>query len=182
MTRVALYGGSFNPPHVAHQLLTLLVLETAEVDEVWWVPTYQHAFGKELAPWDDRLEMCRLATRRFGDAVKVLEVEAEQGGESRTIRTLETLAAQHPAHSFRLLVGADILGESSLWYRWDEIVARAPLLVVARDGHPNPPDALPAVPPVSSTEIRRRLARGETAVPLVSRAVMDYIAAQELYR
>ncbi|MBT8492317.1 MAG: nicotinate (nicotinamide) nucleotide adenylyltransferase [Deltaproteobacteria bacterium] len=182
MTTVALYGGSFNPPHVAHQLLTLLVLETTDIDEVWWVPTHQHAFGKELAPWADRLAMCRLAVERFSDAVRVNEIEAAIAGESRTIRTLEALRARHPDHSFRLLVGADILTESHLWYRWDEIVAVAPPLVVAREGHPSPADALPAVPAVSSTEIRERLARGDSAVPLVSRSVMDYIAARELYR
>ena len=50
MTRVALFGGSFNPPHVAHQLVALYVLETQPVDELWFVPVYEHVFGKPLAP------------------------------------------------------------------------------------------------------------------------------------
>ena len=62
MSVVAIYGGSFNPPHVAHQLISLLVLETVVVDELWWVPTFRHAFGKELALFEDRVAMCRLAT------------------------------------------------------------------------------------------------------------------------
>ena len=49
MTRVALFGGSFNPPHVAHQLVALYILETQDVDELWFVPTYAHPFGKQLA-------------------------------------------------------------------------------------------------------------------------------------
>jgi nicotinate-nucleotide adenylyltransferase len=48
MTTVGLYGGSFNPPHVAHQLVALYVLETQPIDELWFVPTYHHPFGKAL--------------------------------------------------------------------------------------------------------------------------------------
>ena len=61
MTRVALFGGSFNPPHVAHQLAALYVLETQPIDELWFVPVYEHVFGKPLAPYADRVTMCELA-------------------------------------------------------------------------------------------------------------------------
>ena len=44
--RVALFGGSFNPPHVAHQLVALYVLETQPVDELWLIPCFQHPFEK----------------------------------------------------------------------------------------------------------------------------------------
>lgn len=186
MTRVALYGGSFNPPHVSHQLISLLVLETCPVDELWWLPTHRHAFEKKLAPWDDRVAMCRLATARLGDEVSVCTIEAELSGEeNRTFHTLEALAARHPDASFRLVVGADILAESESWFRWDEVVRAAPPIVIERDGFsagPYASSALPAVPAVSSTEIRRHLAAGESAVPLVSRSVMDYIARGGLYR
>ena len=67
--RVALFGGSFNPPHVAHQLAALYVLETAPVDELWFVPAFEHAFGKPLAPFDDRLAMCELAAAALGPRV-----------------------------------------------------------------------------------------------------------------
>ncbi len=51
MARVALFGGSFNPPHVAHQMVALYVLETQPVDELWFVPTYAHPFGKALVDY-----------------------------------------------------------------------------------------------------------------------------------
>jgi nicotinate-nucleotide adenylyltransferase len=185
---VALFGGSFNPPHLAHQMAMLVVLETEPVDELWMVPTFRHAFGKPLAPFADRLEMCRRAARPFGERVRVSEVERELGQErSRSYDTVIELGRRHPGASFRLVVGEDILAEREAWHRWDDLVALAPLIVLGRaggapgPGAPGAGQARLALPAVSSTEVRDRLARGESAVPLVPRAVMDYIAERGLY-
>ncbi len=107
--RVAVFGGSFNPPHVGHLLGVVYALSTAPIDEVLVVPVYQHPFAKHLATFADRLELCRLA---FGwlPRVSISTVEEELGGESRTLRTLEHLGATLPDVSLRLLVGADVLG------------------------------------------------------------------------
>jgi len=189
VTTVALFGGSFNPPHVAHQLVGLFVLETAPVDALWLVPTWRHAFGKELAPYEDRVAMCELAIAALGPRARVSraeeEVAAARGDVSRTLHTLEHLEARHPGTRFRLVVGADILGETEKWYRWDEVVARAPLIVIGRAGYPAPPGALVSdveMPRISSTEVRAQLARGDDALPLLPRSVMGYIAGRGLYR
>jgi nicotinate-nucleotide adenylyltransferase len=220
MTRVALFGGSFDPPHIAHQMVCLVVLESCAVDEVWMTPTYRHAFAKDLTPFAHRREMCARAVAVFGERARVCEIEADlaAGRErpSRTLDTLDALRARHPDVSLRVVLGADILGETDKWYRWSDVVAIAPPIVVGRRGYVG--DAGPATAPggvgverggeshrapghgverevdagiefvdvvlpnVSSTDIRARLARGETAVPLVPRAVMDYIAERGLYR
>ena len=60
---IALLGGSFNPPHVAHVMAAWWALATQGVREVWLLPTWRHPFGKELAPWEDRVRMCELAIR-----------------------------------------------------------------------------------------------------------------------
>jgi nicotinate-nucleotide adenylyltransferase len=179
---IALFGGSFNPPHIAHAMVCLTVLETQPVDRVLVVPTFDHAFDKELAPFDDRMAMCRLAMATFADRVEVSDVERDLGGESRTWRTLERLRVDRPDTSWRLVVGSDILAQTELWQRWDEVTAIAPPIVIARAGHDNAFAGGVVIPDVSSTEVRARLARGESAVPLVSRAVMDYIAGRGLYR
>jgi len=67
MTAIALFGGSFNPPHVAHQMVALFVLETAPVDELWITPTYRHAFSKQLVDYEHRIAMCELMA--LGDGV-----------------------------------------------------------------------------------------------------------------
>lgn len=180
MKTVAFFGGSFDPPHIAHQVLCLMVLEATEIDQVWMVPTFQHVFGKVMAPFSHRFALCERIARPFGDRVVVSDIEAELGGESRTLGTLEALTARHPEIAFRLLVGADILAERHRWHRWDDVARLAPPLVVARAGFPG--GDLPAPPDISSREIRNRLGRGESALPLVPRAVMDYIAAEGLYR
>jgi len=182
MTTVALFGGSFNPPHVAHQMVCLYLLETQPVDVVRMMPTYQHVFGKELAAFEHRLAMCRLATAMFGDRVEVSDVERTLGGQSRTHDTLLHLTKQEPTTSFRLVVGEDILDETDKWYRWDDVVELAPPIVVGRQGYVGSTTAEIRLPGVSSTEIRRRLGEGDSALPLVSRTVMDYIAGEGLYK
>jgi nicotinate-nucleotide adenylyltransferase len=189
MTRVGLFGGSFNPPHVAHALVALYVLETAPIDELWFMPTFRHAFGKELAPFDERVAMCELAAAALGPRVSVSRVEEEvaraTGRENRTLFLLEHLAAARPDVSPRVVIGADVLHETGNWHAWDEVCRRAPPIVVGRGGSEPPPGTHVselAMPAVSSTEVRRRLAAGEDAAGLVSGAVLGYIARRGLYR
>ncbi len=179
---IALFGGSFNPPHLAHEMVCLYALETGLVDRVLMVPTFRHAFDKELVSFEDRFEMCRRAAALFGDRVEVSRIEEELGGESRTLRTLERLAADRPQARWRLVIGADILAETDSWYRWEDVVALAPPIVVGRGGYRNDTACRIIMPDFSSTEVRARLARGDDAVGLVSRSVMDYIAERGLYR
>src|SRR6185312_2197168 len=134
LMRVAIFGGSFNPPHVAHQMAALYVLETAPVDELWLVPAVRHAFGKALAPFADRLAMCERAAAALGPRVRVSAIERELGGESRTLRTVRRLQQDHPADSFSLVIGADLLGEVPSWLGGAELQRTVPFIVVGRGG------------------------------------------------
>jgi nicotinate-nucleotide adenylyltransferase len=181
MSAVAIFGGSFNPPHLGHQALCLMLLEACAVDELWLVPTYRHYFGKELADYEHRLEMCRRMIAPLAGRARVSEVERElDAASSRMLDTLQELQKRHPGDHFRLVVGADILQETDRWYRWDEVTALAPPLVFGRHGYSG--GDLPAPPDISSTSIRDALARGESALPLVPRSVQEYIEAEGLYR
>ncbi len=190
MTRVALYGGSFNPPHVAHQLVALYVLETQLVDELWFVPTYAHPFGKPLAPYADRVAMSELAAAALGPRAKVSRVEEELAQRpgflaSRTLDLVEHLAAQ--GLELRLVVGTDILGETAKWHRWDDVVAKAPLIVVGRGGHALPAGSIETgvtMPQIASTRIRELVARAPDdpeLARLLPREVLWYIARHDLY-
>jgi len=177
--RVALFGGSFNPPHVAHQLAALYVLETAAVDELWFVPAYEHAFGKPLAPFDDRLAMCELAAAALGPRVRVDDVERAIGGRSLTLRTVRRLAELHPEHAFSLVIGGDVAGEVAGWYRGDELARTIPFIIVGRPGSAAAPVVMPDV---SSTAVRAALAAGRPVDALVPRAVLDYVMQKGLYK
>jgi len=182
--RIALFGGSFNPPHVAHQMAALYVLETAPIDEIWLLPTFRHAHGKALAPFDDRLAMCELAARALGARAKVSDVERELGDESRTLRTLRTLQARFAEHSFSLVIGADLLAEVPSWYGGAELQSSVPFIVVGRSGAGSAGagrgGAL-ALPEISSTQVRAALAAGRSVEGLVPHTVLDYIYDHHLY-
>ena len=178
--RTAFFGGSFNPPHLAHQMVCLQVLQTADVDRVMWVPVGQHPFAKDLAPFDDRFEMCRLAAARFGAAAVVSRVESELATPSRTLATLRHLIASAPAERLALVIGTDILPERDKWYGWKEIERLCDVIVVGRAGHPAPGVAL-ELPAVSSTDVRARLRRGEDVSGLVPATVLAYIRERGLY-
>lgn len=192
--RVALYGGSFNPPHVGHVLGAVYALSTAPIDEVLVVPVYRHPFAKNLAPYEERLALCHLALGWL-PRVTISRVEEELGGESLTLRTVEHLRATHPDWSLRLLVGSDVLADLPKWHRWDRIAELAPPLVMGRAGC-EAPEARGAalrwvgredtqmLPRVSSSEIRAALGAGdvESVRALVPAAVLDHIADKQLYR
>jgi len=186
---VGLFGGSFNPPHVAHQLVALYVLETL-VDEVWFVPTYSHPFGKQLVAYDHRVAMCELAAAPLGARARVSRAEQELAHKpdfvaSRTLELVEHLYASFPDVDLRLVVGADILGETDKWYRWDDLVARAPLIVIGRGGYALPPGSRSTgieMPEVSATRIRELLADKDPGVSaLLPQTVLRYIARHGLY-
>ena len=186
--RVALFGGSFNPPHVAHQLAALYVLETAPVDALWFVPAFEHAFGKPLVAFDDRLAMCELAAAALGPRVRVSDVERAIGGRSLTLRTVRRLIELHPEHAFSLVIGSDLQADVPSWYGADELVRTIPFVVVGRTGghrsNAESAGTAPAIamPDVSSTAVRAALAAGQPADALVPRAVLDYILKKGLYK
>jgi nicotinate-nucleotide adenylyltransferase len=188
--RVAIFGGSFNPPHIAHLFAAVYALATAPVDRVLVVPVFRHPFAKELAPFEDRLAMCRLGLG-WVPGVEISTVEQELGGESLTLRTVEHLSARHPGWALRLLIGADVLPDLPKWHRFDRIAELAPPLVLGRSGFSSAPAAVapaldappPILPRVSSTEIRAALAVGDldAVQDRVPAAVLAYVEAHRLY-
>lgn len=182
---VAIFGGSFNPVHAAHQLVALYVLETQAVDELWFVPTYEHPFAKPLAGYDHRVAMCELAVAPLGPRVRVSRAEQELAlrpgfVSSRTIDLLEMIAETHPGEQLRFVIGSDILAETDKWHRWDAVAEAAPPIVIARPGHAGGHGV--EMPDISATHIRELLAKHDPSVAsLVPRAVLGYIAANGLY-
>jgi nicotinate-nucleotide adenylyltransferase len=179
---VGVFGGSFNPPHVAHMLAVAYVLATQPVDQVLVVPVFQHPFSKGLAPFDHRLAMCRAAFEWLPN-VTVSTVERELGGDSLTLRTLEQLTATHPDWDFRLIIGSDVLPDLPKWHRFDRISEIAPPLVLDRAGWSERRDRV-FLPEVSSTLVRELATRGDDAAlaSLVPRAVLAYMVEHAVYR
>lgn len=179
---VAVFGGSFNPPHLAHVLAVSTVLVRFDVSRVLVVPTFQHPFAKALAPYEDRVHMCELAMGWL-PGVEISRVEEELGGESRTLRTIEHLRTRFPGEPLRFLMGADLVLESSKWYAWDKIAELAPPIVLGRAGVSYEGAPVPVLPAISSTDVRTAIAekRWDDLEPLVPRRVLAYVRAKGLY-
>jgi nicotinate-nucleotide adenylyltransferase len=173
--RVAIFGGSFNPPHVGHTEICRWLAGAGGFDEVWVVPCFVHPLGKRLIPFDDRLKMCRLALAKLGLPIEILDVERELGGKSRTLRTVEELKRRHPSYRFALAVGGDIGEQEKHWHRFDRIAELVDIVRIPRGERSHIPD-------MSSTELRRLIASGDRYNDMVEPEVADYIAKNNLYK
>lgn len=180
---IGLFGGSFNPPHVAHVCVAAWALSVGEIDELWIIPTGGHPFGKDLAPFHHRFEMCRIAFALFGDRVRTIDIEKEERVHY-SVDTVKLLMREHPAARFRWVIGSDALAQSADWKNFDELAALAPPLVIGRTNGDVAQPAPFALPNISSTLIRERLRAGEmddSIRGIVPRTVIDYIREHRLY-
>jgi nicotinate-nucleotide adenylyltransferase len=163
--KVALFGGTFDPPHMAHVLSVAWVLAGCEVDAVWVLPVGRHALGKTPAEVTRRLALCRLAFAALGERVQVRDDDAVPEATGFTVDLLERLAMHHPTARFRWVVGSDVLAQTHRWHRWDEVCRRAPPIVLPRPGWPLPAgfdgEVAPVLlPDLSSSQLRADLAAG----------------------
>ena len=180
---VFLFGGSFDPPHIAHVLAVTYVLATEAADLVAVVPCYQHPFAKELAPFQHRFGMCERAMAWL-PRTAILKTEEELGGESRTLRTVEYLRKLHPDWRLRLVLGADVLLDGPRWHGFDRVAELAPPLILGRAGVGTSEAPRALLPEVSSTAIRTAIRAGriDEVRALLPRGVLEYIEAEGLYR
>jgi len=190
--RIGLFGGTFDPPQLAHSALARCARDALALDEVRWIPTGQ-PWQKTHAISDPghREAMVKLAIA--GERGFVLErCELERAGPSYTLQTVHELQRREPGATWFLLIGSDQYNNLHTWRDWSELLRLVTLAVAPRlefEGQPDtavarvPHRAVP-LPPlgISATDIRARVERGESIAGLVSDAVASYIAQHHLYR
>ncbi|MDQ6857117.1 MAG: nicotinate-nucleotide adenylyltransferase [Candidatus Dormibacteraeota bacterium] len=195
--RVAVLGGTFDPVHLAHIVLATGARDAIGAHEAWLVPARTPALRDEpVAPPHLRLAMLETAVRATS-GLRVVDVELRRQGTSYTIDTLEALRVSHPADEPWWVVGADAARRIHEWHRSEELLSILRLVVVQRAGARQFDDAqarelrldpartivLDLTPPaISASEVRRRVAQGESITSLVPHAVADIISASGLYR
>lgn len=193
---VALFGGSFDPPHTAHQFIPLFLLEHHFAEHVWYVPVKHHPFGKTVSSDQHRVAMLELLVDflkekhpELEDKLCIETHEIEQDGTSYTIDTLESLAKKFPQYSFRWVIGSDNVQKFAKWERYQDILQKFGVFVYPRDGYPATP-LLPGmvylqnapVVKVSSTEVRQHVSARQSIDELALPAVAKYISTQKLYQ
>ncbi len=192
MKRVGLFGGSFDPVHDAHVALATTALGQLKLDEVRWIPVGQPwQKTRQLADAADREAMVRLTIA--GEPRFVLDrSELRRRGPSFTLDTVRELAAAEPDTEWFLILGQDQYASLHTWRDWRELLGLVTLAIANRPGAALAGNTqiarvahqtmlLPMMD-VSSTEVRRRVAAGESIAGLVPDAVARYIDQHRLYR
>ncbi|TWT31018.1 Nicotinate-nucleotide adenylyltransferase [Posidoniimonas corsicana] len=174
--------------HHGHLALARACRDAAGLDEVWLVPAavQPHKPHGPVASNEDRLTMLRLATDA-DPTLRVSDLEIARGGVSYTVDTLRAVHADRPDAELYLLMGADTLADLAKWREPEAIRQLASLLVVHRPGEPLPDGegfTVVEMPlsDLSSSEIRRRVAAGESIDGMTPEQVVSYIADRGLYR
>jgi nicotinate-nucleotide adenylyltransferase len=182
--RTAIFGGTFDPIHRAHLVVAREAADTFALDRVLFIPAANPPLKDASANYEDRFQMVELACA--GDPRFVPSRLEEGQGKSYSIHTIERVKEMGGQVFF--VIGSDAFADIQSWHRWQDVVTSVDFIVVARPGHvfTSPPGArvrrLETVAlPVSSSEIRYALARGERPAELPD-AVADYIRVHQLYR
>lgn len=186
--RICLFGGTFDPVHKAHLRIAQEAANAVRLTKVLFIPAGHppHKQLSQITPFEHRYRMVELACR--GNPLFEAS-RLEQGDQfSYSIDTVERLALSlGPGDKLFFLIGSDAFDEIQTWHRWRELICRLDFIVVSRPGHDFaiPPGArvhrLDGLAlPISSTDIRDRLERGEPT-PELPDAVRSYIDANHLY-
>ena len=186
--RLAIFGGTFDPIHVAHLQVARTAARQFALDRVLLVPAAHppHKAGAAYAPYAHRVRMAELAC--MGDPCILVSRIEEDTRRSYSIDTIEKVrAGLTPADKLFFLIGADAFSEIRTWHRWGDVVRAVTFIVVSRPGSTY--HAPPVVHPerlayldlaVSSSSIRHSLAAGEHPAE-VPRPVLQYILQNGLY-
>ena len=181
MTRTLLYGGSFDPPHIAHVQVPRAAMEHLRFDRVLYVPAFQSPL-KETRPTSasHRIAMLKLALSDCPWSI-ISTIEIDREGTSFTIDTIEALKDDYD--ELRLLVGADQWAQFNEWHRWEDIISLAnPAIMPREEFRLEEANVLQIDPlPAASTTIRQKINRGECTSESIHPKVAAYIAQHGLY-
>jgi len=188
--RIGLFGGTFDPPHIAHTRIAQEAVKTLSLDKVFFVVSKNPLKFQSAASDEDRLAMTRLAVQDVPKA-EVLDIELKRKGVSYTIDTIETLKAAYPDDDFFLIIGEDNFRMFKKWKAWEKTLSITTLVVFTRHVLPSEDVATPIDADnvmfirewldISATEIRQGLHEKNLNPALLHPDVLAYIRERHLY-
>ncbi len=162
---IAVFGGSFDPPHVGHEQIVLSALKTLHVDKVFIVPTFLNPFKSEFSvPADLRLEWLRKLFRD-NKKIEILDFEVKQKRAVPTIETIKYLLSNYDIEKIYLIIGADNYKKLHLWSNYKELKSLVEFVIATRDGESFPKDLkkLDINANISSSKLRLKM--GASFIP-----------------
>jgi nicotinate-nucleotide adenylyltransferase len=199
--RIALFGGSFDPPHRGHIAIARAAADAFHLDRVLFAPAGRQPLKRDghSATYDQRFAMTELACAASDPArfsVSRIDAPHQDGSANYTVDALETLTLDHPAAELFNLAGADSFQHLAHWRSPLRLLQLAEWIVVSRPGVPLQfPEGLALAPAqqarihlldsvhedVAATSLRERLAAGDPCADLLPPPVATYIARHHIY-
>ncbi len=194
--KVGVLGGTFDPPHLGHLAIAKAAMKSLELDEVLFMPASRNPLKRSQkgTPAKHRLEMVKLLVRNE-PSLAVADLEVSKGGVSYTVDTMAELQMVQPAE-YWFLLGSDALLNVGAWKQPERLIRQCRLGLVAR-GTRVMEDVLIRVPPqlrefvdtiemplvdISSSDLRDKMARGQSVSQWIPELVRSYIESNKLYR
>jgi nicotinate-nucleotide adenylyltransferase len=191
--KIGIFGGTFNPPHIAHLILAESLYESLNLDKIIFIPSSlpPHKKCDDLLDAEHRLRLIQLAIGN-NDRFEVSDIEVQRGGTSYTVDTVRTLDEKYKNDTLYLIIGADNLKSFHLWRDYEALLRRCTLIAMRRPGSTTEEvredvlgdTRIVDVPylDVSSTEIRRKIRGGKSVRYLVPDAVLSEIEKSGFYK
>lgn len=131
--KVALFGGSFDPPTIAHQMIAMVAYAETDLDHISVAPSFSHRLKENSLGFDDRMRLCQIAFEPLGFRVTDVEKHNEEGA---LIDTLDHLKATWPEYEYHVIIGMDCAEEivDGKWHKGEELVEKYPFVVLGRFG------------------------------------------------
>lgn len=174
METVALFGGSFDPPHIGHEAIVKALLDLKEIQKVVIMPTFLNPFkSKSYAPSELRVKWLKKIFQPYKN-VEVNTFETQQAKKVPTIESVKYLLKKYD--KVYLVIGADNLGSLQNWYRYDELSKLVTFIVANRDNIKIPQDflRLEIDVDISSTELRNNLDTSKLPQPCAQEIMKFY--------
>jgi nicotinate-nucleotide adenylyltransferase len=185
LKKIGIFGGTFDPIHHGHLILARDAVEQLDLDSLIFIPAAisPHKLQEQPAPPEIRLEMMRAAIE--GEPQLCLDaMELDRPAPSYTVDTIEALKAREPEAAFIFLIGEDNVVQLPNWHRFADLSTMVQFAVLDRSGlkttHPYP--TIRRHLEISASDIRNRVARGQSIRYLVPPAVEKIIRERQLYR
>ena len=132
---IAIFGGSFDPPHLGHDMIVKEALKSLNINKLIIIPTFLSPFKSEFgAPPNLRLQWCRSLWENLSSKIIVSDYETSQNRAVASIDSVSYFKNKFNASRIYLIIGADQFNSLHKWHRYDELKALVSFVVACRDG------------------------------------------------